>query len=140
MSRSTYVPNPKTDLVLERVVDVPPELVWAAWTQPEHLKNWFTPAPWKTIDAEIDLRPGGIFRTTMLSPEGQQFPNVGCYLEVIDGAKPEAGARMKNDAVESAFRIFGSAAAKQRRYDGQKQDLFHMMSLRDQSSQPHNSL
>jgi uncharacterized protein YndB with AHSA1/START domain len=79
--------DPKTDLVLERVVDVPPELVWKAWTAPEHLKKWFTPAPWKTIDCEIDLRPGGKFHTVMESPEGQQFPNTGCYLEVVPNRK-----------------------------------------------------
>ena len=75
--------DPWLDLVLERVVDVPRELVWLAWTTPEHLKKWFTPLPWKTIDCEIDLRPGGSFRTVMLSPDGQQFPNTGCYLEVV---------------------------------------------------------
>ncbi len=75
--------DPKLDLVLERVIDVPRELVWKAWTTPEHVVKWFTPKPWRTTDCEIDLRPGGIFRTTMLSPEGQSFPNVGCYLEVV---------------------------------------------------------
>jgi uncharacterized protein YndB with AHSA1/START domain len=79
--------NPKLDLVLERVVDVPRELVWAAWTTPEHLKKWFTPAPWTTVDCEIDLRPGGIFRTVMRSPEGQDFPHAGCYLEVVPNEK-----------------------------------------------------
>ncbi len=71
------------DLVLERIIDVPRELVWAAWTTPEHLKKWFCPLPWTTVEAEIDLRPGGIFRTFMRSPEGQEFPNSGCYLEGI---------------------------------------------------------
>jgi len=79
--------DPDLDLVLERVVDVPRELVWRAWTTPEHLKKWFTPVPWTTVDCEIDLRPGGIFRTVMRSPEGQEFPNVGCYLEVIRNEK-----------------------------------------------------
>jgi uncharacterized protein YndB with AHSA1/START domain len=78
-----WTPDPKLDLVLERVVDVSPELVWAAWTQPEHLKKWFTPAPWTVTECEVDLRPGGIFRTVMRSPEGQEFPNVGCYLEIV---------------------------------------------------------
>jgi uncharacterized protein YndB with AHSA1/START domain len=75
-------PDPKLDLVLERVIDVPRELVWRAWTTPELLRPWFCPKPWETVDCEIDLRPGGIFRTTMRSPEGQEFPNTGCYLEV----------------------------------------------------------
>jgi uncharacterized protein YndB with AHSA1/START domain len=55
--------DPKLDVVLERVVDVSPDLVWIAWTQPKHLKAWFTPAPWTTVDCQIDLRPGGLFRT-----------------------------------------------------------------------------
>jgi uncharacterized protein YndB with AHSA1/START domain len=76
-------PNPELDLVLTRVVDVPRALVWRAWTTPAHLKQWFTPAPWTTIDCEIDLRPGGMFRTVMRSPEGQEFPNTGCYLDVV---------------------------------------------------------
>jgi len=80
-------PDPNLDLLLERTVDVPPQLVWRAWTTPEHIKKWFTPAPWTTVDCEIDLRPGGIFRTVMRSPEGQTFPGVGCYLEIIENRK-----------------------------------------------------
>jgi uncharacterized protein YndB with AHSA1/START domain len=71
------------DLAFERVIDIPPALVWLAWTTPEHLKKWFTPVPWQTVDCEIDLRPGGVFRTVMRSPEGQEFPNLGCYLEIV---------------------------------------------------------
>jgi uncharacterized protein YndB with AHSA1/START domain len=87
MTKELIETNPKLDLTLERVVDVPRELVWAAWTKPEHIKKWFTPAPWTTVDCEIDLRPGGIFRTVMRSPEGQDFPNVGCYLEIVPNQK-----------------------------------------------------
>jgi len=75
--------DPKLDLVLERVVDVPKELVWTAWTTPEHIKHWFVPRPWSITACEIDLRPGGVFSTTMRSPEGQEYPNAGCYLEIV---------------------------------------------------------
>jgi uncharacterized protein YndB with AHSA1/START domain len=75
--------DPRLDLVLERVIDVPRHLVWEAWTKPEHLKEWFCPKPWSVSECEFDLRPGGIFRTTMRSPEGKEFPNIGCYLEVV---------------------------------------------------------
>jgi uncharacterized protein YndB with AHSA1/START domain len=79
--------DPRLDLLLERVVDVPPDLVWAAWTVPAHVKKWFTPAPWKTVECEIDLRPGGIFRTVMRSPEGQDITNLGCFLEIVANRK-----------------------------------------------------
>ena len=84
---TAYKTDPKLDLVLEREIDVPPELVWRAWTEPQHLMKWFTPAPWKTVDCEIDLRPGGIFRTVMRSPEGQDMTNLGCCLEVVEKRK-----------------------------------------------------
>lgn len=75
--------DPALDLVLERVIDVPPTLVWAGST--------LTRAPGALVHAgtvgvaraEIDLRPGGIFSTVMRSPEGEEFPGTGCILEVI---------------------------------------------------------
>lgn len=75
--------NESLDLVLEREVDVAPEKVWAAWTNPEHVKHWFAPQPWTITECKIDLRPGGEFSSTMKSPEGELFPNAGCYLEVV---------------------------------------------------------
>jgi uncharacterized protein YndB with AHSA1/START domain len=84
---NVYSLNSKLDLTFERIVDVPKDVIWKAWTMPEHLKKWFTPSPWTTIDCEIDLRPGGIFRTVMRSPEGEEFPNLGCYLEIVENEK-----------------------------------------------------
>ena len=80
-------PDPKLDLVLERVVAARRELLWAGWTQPEILKQWFTPAPWQTVHCEIDLRPGGIFHTVMRGPAGQEFSNTGCFLEIVEHEK-----------------------------------------------------
>ncbi|HEY4418285.1 MAG TPA: SRPBCC family protein [Pseudonocardia sp.] len=83
---TTYTPNPELDLVLERTVDVAPELVWKAWTTPELLKQWFAPKPWTTTACEIDLQPGGRFDTTMRSPEGDEYPSSGCILVVEEGS------------------------------------------------------
>jgi uncharacterized protein YndB with AHSA1/START domain len=83
----SYVFNPETDLKLERILDVPAHLVFKAWTTPEHVKKWFVPKPWTITDCHIDLRPGGAFVTTMRSPEGQEFPNAGCYLEIVPDQK-----------------------------------------------------
>jgi uncharacterized protein YndB with AHSA1/START domain len=48
-------PDPRLDLVLERIIDVPRDLVWAAWTKPEHVTKWFTPAPWTVRPACDEL-------------------------------------------------------------------------------------
>lgn len=77
---TAYTTNPELDLVLERTVDVTPDLVWKAWTTPELLVQWFTPKPWSTTSCEIDLQPGGRFNTTMRSPEGDEYPGTGCIL------------------------------------------------------------
>jgi uncharacterized protein YndB with AHSA1/START domain len=79
----TYKADPTRDLVITRTIDVPVSLVWKAWTVPEHIIQWFTPKPWSTVSADVDLRPGGRCITTMRSPEGELFPNAGCYLEIV---------------------------------------------------------
>jgi len=88
MSRITnQLPDPRLDLVLDRVVDLPQASIWRAWTEPELIKQWFCPAPWTVIDCGIDLRPSGLFRTVMRSPEDQEFTNVGCYLEIVENER-----------------------------------------------------
>jgi uncharacterized protein YndB with AHSA1/START domain len=75
--------DPKLDLQQMRDIDVPVADVWRAWTSPEVLKQWFCPRPWKVVECDIDLRPGGRVRTVMQSPEGQNMPaNAGAYLVV----------------------------------------------------------
>ncbi|MBU1307255.1 MAG: SRPBCC domain-containing protein, partial [Alphaproteobacteria bacterium] len=75
------------ELVIDRYIDAPRELVWRCWTDPEQLVKWFTPAPWKTKSASMDVRAGGASMVVMESPEGEEFPNPGIYLEVIPGEK-----------------------------------------------------
>lgn len=71
------------ELSLVRMIDVPPEKVFRAWTEPELLMRWFTPKPWTVSSAELDVRPGGSNVVVMRSPEGQEFPNRGVYLDVV---------------------------------------------------------
>ena len=75
--------NSDLDLSFERIVPVSRQKIWRAWTEPELLMKWFCPQPWRTIQCEINLRPGGKFETTMQSPEGLKVPNTACYLEII---------------------------------------------------------
>ena len=72
------------DLEITRRVDVPVKYVWMAWTDPEHLKQWFAPRPYEVTEATLDLRPGGAFDFVMKAPDGTLMPNRGCVLQVID--------------------------------------------------------
>ena len=75
--------DPKLDLVFERFIDAPKHLVWEALTKPEHLKEWYMPRAWGTVSkCELEVRPGGMFSIDISTGDGQEFPNLGCFLEV----------------------------------------------------------
>ncbi len=84
---SGYKFDSQLDLKLERIIDIKPEQVWQAWTNPDLLKKWFCPRPWQTVECAMDLFPGGKFYTVMQGPEGQQIANTGCFLEIIPNRK-----------------------------------------------------
>lgn len=88
MTFTPHTINPELDLELIRDVPVSAEAVFNAWTDPESLKQWFAPRPYSVPLVEIDLRPGGGFRTVMNSPEGEQMmDSTGCILEVVSGER-----------------------------------------------------
>lgn len=75
------------ELTLTRLIDAPREKLFAAWTQPELLKQWFCPKPWFVSDAQLDVRPGGSNVIVMNGPNGEIFPNKGIYLDVEEGSR-----------------------------------------------------
>lgn len=72
------------ELVLTRFIDAPREKLYRAWTDPDLLAQWFAPQPWTTSKVEMDVRPGGTTLIVMRSPEGDEYPNRGVYLEVVE--------------------------------------------------------
>ncbi|HQY05061.1 MAG TPA: SRPBCC family protein [Lacunisphaera sp.] len=82
--KSSAAPFPADrELVLQRVLNAPRGKLWRCWTTPELIVQWFTPTPWKTVRAVVDVRASGSSHITMQSPEGLEFPNSGIYLEVV---------------------------------------------------------
>jgi uncharacterized protein YndB with AHSA1/START domain len=76
-------PSMPRELVLSRLIDAPRASVFRCWTEPALICRWFTPPPWQTVRADIDLRAGGANLIVMKGPEGQEMPNRGVYLEVV---------------------------------------------------------
>jgi uncharacterized protein YndB with AHSA1/START domain len=83
MTHETSGTTSDRELVLTRLIDAPRESLYRAWTEPARLKQWFAPMPWTTSHAELDVRPGGAATVTMRSPDGNDMPCPGVYLEVV---------------------------------------------------------
>ena len=75
------------ELTITRLINAPPALVYKAWIDPEMIKEWFCPRPWRVTHVETDVRAGGATYMIMKGPNGEEFPNRGVYLEVIPGKK-----------------------------------------------------
>ncbi len=79
--------DPERDIVLERVLNAPPEIVWRCWTEPEHFCKWYLPKPWYLSSAVMDLRPGGRFSMVTAGPDGPGMTAEGSFLEVVPERK-----------------------------------------------------
>ena len=74
------------EIVITRVFDAPRELVWEAWTNPEHVVKWWGPRGFTTTIEEMNVRPGGVWKHVMHGPDGTDYPNKSIFTEVV---KPE---------------------------------------------------
>jgi uncharacterized protein YndB with AHSA1/START domain len=79
--------NATHELTITRHIAAPRASVWRCWTEPELLKQWFTPRPWTTPVVETDVRAGGSSYFLFRGPNGEEFPNRGVYLEVVPEEK-----------------------------------------------------
>ena len=75
--------NDDRELVIARDFDAPRELVWDAWTQPQHVAQWWGPNGFTNTILEMAVRPGGVFRLTMHGPDGTDYPNRIVFREVV---------------------------------------------------------
>jgi uncharacterized protein YndB with AHSA1/START domain len=74
--------NSSDPLIITRTFDAPRELVWRAWTEPEHFMRWWGPEHYTSPVAKMDLRVGGTYLASIRSPEGQDFYSTGEYREI----------------------------------------------------------
>lgn len=71
------------EIVLTRVIEAPRELVFEAWTKPEHAMKWFGPKGFTCTLHEMDVRVGGRWRFDMRGPDGKLYPNRVEYVEIV---------------------------------------------------------
>ena len=71
-------------LVIERIFDAPPSLVFKAWTDPKQVAQWWGPKGFTNPVCEMDARPGGAIRIVMRAPDGAEHPIAGVFREVVE--------------------------------------------------------
>lgn len=71
------------DLVITRVFDARRELVWKAWTEPEHLMKWWGPKMFTSPSCRVDLRVGGSYLFCMREAGGKDYWVTGVYEEIV---------------------------------------------------------
>jgi uncharacterized protein YndB with AHSA1/START domain len=71
------------EIKLERKLNAPVELVWEAWTNPEHLANWWGPDGFTNTISLMDIKPGGEWHLVMRGPDGKDYKNKSIFKEVI---------------------------------------------------------
>jgi uncharacterized protein YndB with AHSA1/START domain len=80
---SGAVGSNECEIVITRLFDALPEVVFEAWTSPEQLAQWWGPEGFTNPVCEIDVRVGGAWRIVMRAPNGAMYPCRGVYLEII---------------------------------------------------------
>jgi uncharacterized protein YndB with AHSA1/START domain len=83
MSATAEKPQAETrEFTISRVLDAPRDLVWKAFTDPEHMKQWWGPKGFKVIHSKMDLRVGGTYHYGMEAPDGTPMWGKFIYREI----------------------------------------------------------
>lgn len=85
--KSEFQRPDETTLLVVCDLAAPRSAVWRCWSEPELLKQWFCPKPWRIAEADLDLRPGGRMNVVMAGPDGERMPMSGVWLEVVEGER-----------------------------------------------------
>jgi uncharacterized protein YndB with AHSA1/START domain len=75
------------ELLITRTLNAPVELVWEAFTNPEHVANWWGPNGFTNTIYTMDLRPGGLWELVMHGPDGTNYKNKSIYKEIVVNKK-----------------------------------------------------
>jgi uncharacterized protein YndB with AHSA1/START domain len=108
------IPAELRQAVITRTFDAPRKLVWEAWTDPKHLREWWGPHGFDAPHPSVDLRPGGKMNLDMRSPDGNTMPNASIVRESRPPEKLvfESSAFFDKDGIP-AFEVINTVTLKE---------------------------
>ena len=83
MSRETPPAAAPNEIVMSRVFHAPRDLVWRAWTEPQHVARWWGPRGFRTETKQMDFRVGGVWQHVMVGPDGARYPNKSIFKDIV---------------------------------------------------------
>ena len=83
MNARVEMPEDEPIVVITRTFDAPRELVWAAFTNPDHVAHWFGGPGFTSPVCSMDVRPGGLWRHVLRAPDGFEFSIESIFLDVV---------------------------------------------------------
>src|SRR5262245_12006031 len=72
------------EMVISRVIDAPIERVWRAWAESSEIVRWWGPHGFTTETERREFKPGGVWKHTMIGPDGARYPNLARYEEIVE--------------------------------------------------------
>jgi uncharacterized protein YndB with AHSA1/START domain len=75
------------EIVVTRVFDAPRALVFKAWTDPQHLAQWWGPNGFSITTYEMEFKPGGVWRFVMHGPDGRDYQNRKVFVEIVESER-----------------------------------------------------
>jgi uncharacterized protein YndB with AHSA1/START domain len=103
MNNTILNKTPDCEIVTSRVVDFSREMVFKAWTNPDHLKNWWGPKGFTNTFHQFDLRPNGKWSFTMHGPDGKNYQNECIFIAIDD-----PGLIVLNHVSDPKFQVVAS--------------------------------
>ncbi len=134
-NESVHLPSADNEIIIARVFDAPRELVWRAFTDPKHVVNWWGPNGFTTEIETMEVRPGGVWKHTMIGPDGARYPNKSIFKEVVAPERisySHGGGREDGEAPGATFVAtwtFEALGPKQTRLTGRM--VFPTAEIRD---------
>ena len=75
------------EITITRTLNAPVDLVWEAWTTPEHIAQWWGPNGFTNTISKMDMQPGGEWLLVMHGPDGTDYKNKSVFKEIIPHKK-----------------------------------------------------
>ncbi len=98
------------ELVLTRVFKAPRGLVFAAWTEPTQVAQWWGPNGFTNPVCELDVRPGGAIRIHMRGPDGTVYPMTGVYQEIVEPERLVFTSAALDESGKPLFEVLNTVA------------------------------